>query len=257
MYVPDHFALTPEQAHEILSRKQAANLVTHHASGLHATLAPFFHVEGGEFGTLVTHLVRTNPQAREPIDGEALVILDVDDAYISPAWYPTAAASPEVPTWDYITVHAWGEMTVHDDPEWALRAASALTTRYESDAVLHAVGPERLERMARAIVGAEVRLTRVVGKAKMSQNRHPVDVAGVAEALAERGHDDLAGFMRDVSLPYARGRYELLADLRETRGPGKLRLSAAADVLGGDVGVDSHAADRGDVDDIREIRPRG
>jgi len=218
VYVPDHFALTAEQSREILSRPRAANLVTHHASGLHATLAPFFHVDrGGGHGTLVTHLVRTNPQAREAADGEALVILDVDDAYVSPAWYPTNADQPDVPTWDYVTVHAYGELTLHDDPEWALAAARELTGRHEPDSVLADVGEDRLARMARAIVGVEVRLTRVVGKAKMSQNRHPVDIAGVAEALGEH-HGEMATFLREVSLPYAEARYQLLADLRETRG---------------------------------------
>lgn len=219
MYVPDHFALSAEQSHEMLSRPRAANLVTHHASGLHATLAPFFHVaRGAEHGTLITHLVRTNPQAREAPDGEALVILDVGDAYVSPAWYPTNTDGSDVPTWDYVTVHAYGELTLHEDPEWALAAARELTGMHEPESVLAAVGEERLARMARAIVGVEVRLTRVIGKAKMSQNRHPADVAGVAEALGGRGHGELATFLREVSLPYAEARYRLLADLRETRG---------------------------------------
>lgn len=219
MYVPDHFALTAEQSHEILSAPRAANLITHAASGLHATLVPFFHVDrGGEHGTLITHLVRTNPQARETPDGEALVIMDVDDAYVSPAWYPTNVDQPDVPTWDYITVHAYGELTLHDDPEWALAAARELTGIHEPESVLAEVGEARLERMARAIVGVEVRLTRVIGKAKMNQNRHPVDVAGVADALGEQGHEEMAGFLREVSHPYAEARYQLLADLRETRG---------------------------------------
>lgn len=219
MYVPDHFSLTSEQVREVLAHPRAANLVTHHASGLHATLTPFFRVDrGGEHGTLVSHLVRNNPQVREEVDGEALVIVDLDDAYVSPEWYPTNVDLANVPTWDYITVHAWGELTVHDDPEWALRAARELTALHEPGSVLETVGEERLARMARAIVGVEVRLTRVVGKAKMSQNRHPTDVGGVADALGERGHDELSGFLRDVSLPYAQARHELLADLRETRG---------------------------------------
>ena len=219
MYVPDHFSLSAEQAREVLAHPRAANLVTHHASGLHATLTPFFRVDrGGEHGTLVTHLVRNNPQVREPVDGEALVIVDLDDAYVSPEWYPTQVNLADVPTWDYITVHAWGEMTVHDDPEWALGAARELTGLHEPASLLEAVGEERLARMARAIVGVEVRLTRVVGKAKMSQNRHPVDVEAVGDALGERGHEELAGFVRDVSLPDAQARYKLLADLREARG---------------------------------------
>ena len=217
VYVPDHFSLTADQTREVLSHPRAANLVTHHASGLQATLSPFFHVDrGGELGTLVTHLVRNNPQVCEPVDGDALVIVDVADAYISPTWYPTNADLANVPTWDYITVHAWGELTVHEDPGWTLRAARDLAGRFEPGAVLEAVGEERLARIARAIVGVEVRLTRVVGKAKMSQNRHPSDVQGVADALGD--HEELAAFLREVSLPYAERRHQLLADLRETKG---------------------------------------
>lgn len=216
VHVPDHFSLNADQTREVLARPRAANLVTHHGSGLQATLSPFFHVDrGGELGTLVTHLVRNNPQVREPVDGEALVLVDVDDAYVSPVWYPTNADLANVPTWDYITVHAWGELTVHDDPEWALRAARDLAGMFEPDTVLAAVGEQRLARMARAIVGVEVRLTRVVGKAKMSQNRHPSDIRGVADALADQ--EELAAFLREVSLPYAERRHDLLAELRERR----------------------------------------
>jgi len=40
-------------------------------------------------------------------------------AYVSPSWYPsTAQHGKMVPTWNYVSVHFTGPLTVHRDPEW-------------------------------------------------------------------------------------------------------------------------------------------
>ena len=79
-----HFEIPDDHLTELLSQVRAGNLVTVHESGPQATFVPF-HLETCESEqVLVTHLMRNNPQAVEPITGPALVILDIDDAYVSP-----------------------------------------------------------------------------------------------------------------------------------------------------------------------------
>lgn len=246
VYVPAHFALTDAECVAVLTRMGAGDLVTVHAGEAgtpepDVTFLPWEYVPdpggvgaeeaGGGLGRLVGHLARNNPQVRRPVIGPATVVVHDGDHYVSPVDLPSHDDGGRVvPTWDYVTVHAHGEFVLHDDPEWILATMRPLTDRHE---VAWASGaPEggdggtwRIEdapeefvtRMLRAVVGVELRLTRLVGKAKMSQNKTPADVAGEIEALEARGRHDLAAYKREVSLPAAQRRHDLLAGLRERR----------------------------------------
>ena len=52
--------------------------------------------------------------------------------------------------------------------------------------------------LLKAIVGIEIRLDRLEGKAKLGQNREPRDRLGAADTLAVRGHDGLSQAMRQA-----------------------------------------------------------
>ena len=224
MYVAKHFEIPDDHLTELLSRVRAGNLVTVHESGPQASFVPF-HLETRETGqVLVTHLMRINPQAVEPVTGPALVIIDVDDAYVSPAWYATNKDLPNVPTWDYITIHVTGEVRFTADPGAALEAARELTARMEPPEVLEAVGEEKLRKMARAIVRAEVSVEKIQGKAKASQNRHPDDVRSLLAHLESEGETELVKYLREVALPHATKRFGMIQDLRTGR---RLPTSAA------------------------------
>ncbi|MEL4358782.1 MULTISPECIES: FMN-binding negative transcriptional regulator [unclassified Luteococcus] len=215
MYVPNHFRLPDEYTRRLLGSARAGNLVTCHDDGPDATMVPFFH--DAEREVLVTHLVRNNPQATRPVTGPAMVVLDEADAYVSPRWYATNDKLPNVPTWDYITVHVWGTMRVDPSPAAALAAARRLTEGFEGDDVLERVGQEKLERMARSIVAVEVAVERVEGKAKMSQNRHPDDIRSLIQELESQGQETLVDYLRTVSLPHAQERHALISELRGGR----------------------------------------
>ncbi|GAB48933.1 putative negative transcriptional regulator [Mobilicoccus pelagius NBRC 104925] len=259
VYVPAHFALTDAGCLRILARMGAGDLVTVHAGddGMpepDVTFLPWEYVPApagepdGEvtdasesigLGSLVGHLARNNLQVRRPVLGPATVVVHEGDHYVSPVDLPSHDDGGRVvPTWDYVTVHAHGELVLHDDPAWILATMRPLTDRHEhvwAEAVpgmpatpgtsggagttwsVDDAPQEFVDRMLRAVVGVELRLGRVVGKAKMSQNKTPADVAGEIDALEARGRDDLAAFKREVSLPAAQRRHDLLADLRKRR----------------------------------------
>lgn len=215
MYVPQHFELSEDRTRALLARPGVGNLVTVHDSGPIATLVPFYLDQ--ERNTLVTHLVRNNPQVGEPVTGPGMVIFDELDAYVAPHYYATNDVMPNVPTWDYVTVHVWGRVSIDPSADAALEAAVRLTTLMESGDVLTAVGRDKLERMARAIVAVEVSVDRVQGKAKMSQNRHPEDVRSLIAEMERQGHNDMVRFLREVSLPYAEKRFATIDRLRGDR----------------------------------------
>ncbi len=225
MYVPNHFAMSADQVGELLAGIGAADLVTVHDSGLAATFLPFvFDPDAGDHGSLITHVVRNNSQATEPVQGDALVIVHGAEHYVSPRWLPSLAEHGQVvPTWNYVTVHAYGHLIVHDDPAWTEDAVRRLAAVHESDYSLDDVPADYIARMLRAIVGIEIRLSRVHAKAKMSQNKRPEDVRGIVEGLRAVPGDEAgtltAAWMATHSVPAADRRAALLERVARTRRP--------------------------------------
>ena len=143
--------------------------------------------------TVIAHLAKANPHWRE-IDGTpALLIVTGPDAYVSPTWYAAKAEHGKVvPTWNYTAVHLTGVARVHEDPEWLRTAVTDLTNRHERrrDQPWEVTDAPAayIDGQLRGIVGIELAVTGVEGKAKLSQNRSLADREGVIEGLrAESG----------------------------------------------------------------------
>jgi transcriptional regulator len=161
------------------------------ADGLFATHLPLvLDRSRGDCGALEGHVARANPHHRQALAaGDALVIFQGPDAYITPSWYAAKAEHGRVvPTWNYVAVHAYGTLRFVDDDAFLERHLNVLTTRHEvererpwatSDA------PEGyIAQLRRAIVGVELTITRLEGKWKMSQNRSAADIDGVEQGLS-------------------------------------------------------------------------
>ena len=93
-----------------------------------------------------------------------------------------------VPTWNYVAVHAYGELRIVDDPQWIFAQISALTAANEAVlpqpwAVTDAP-VDYIEKMLGAIVGIEITITRLLGKWKVSQNQPPANQTSLIKALA-------------------------------------------------------------------------
>ena len=168
-----------------------ATLVTATAEGLLATPLPLLLDEGeGPHGVLYGHIARANPQWRTPIVGEALVLFQGPDAYVSPGWYAAKAEHGKVvPTWNYEAVHAYGPVEFFDDPTRLLRVVTALTEHHEGNRPdawkVTDAPPAYIDAQLRGIVGVRLAIARIEGKRKLSQNRSAADRAGVAAGLAE------------------------------------------------------------------------
>lgn len=202
MYVPAHFTVADEAVRDLLTHHGAADLITATPRGLLSTLLPFVHdPDTGEHGALLGHLARNNDQWRRPAIGEALVILRGPDAYITPAWYASKAQHGRVvPTWNYLTAHVYGDLVVHDDPAWVEALVRRLTSHHEAGRPhpwsVDDAPAAYIAGQLRAIVGIELRITRIEAKAKFSQNRPEADIAGVIQGLEDTGDSDAAAAMR-------------------------------------------------------------
>lgn len=195
MYVPAHFTADDEAVHELLAGHGAADLVTMTTDGLVATMLPF--VYDRPRGVLLGHVARNNDHWRREVIGDALVIMRGPDAYVSPAWYASKREHGRVvPTWNYVTAHVYGTMTVYDDPSWVADVVRRLSDQHEADrAEPWSVddAPEKfVTGQLRAIVGVEIAINRIEAKFKLSQNRPDADVDGVIEGLHRHGDDRTA-----------------------------------------------------------------
>ena len=198
MYVPAAFAMDDAAVQELLFRHGAGDLVTATSQGLMATMLPFVHDPTvGEHGALLGHVARTNDHWRHAPVGEAMVILRGPDAYITPTWYASKAEHGRVvPTWNYVTAHVYGELVVHDDAEWLDGLVRRLTEKHEAGQPRpwspDDAPPAFVAGQLRAIVGVELRISRIEAKAKLSQNRPAADIDGVVEGTRREGHEQMA-----------------------------------------------------------------
>lgn len=207
MYVPAHFAAHPGTVGNLLARPGTANLVTMTPQGLLATLLPFvYDPDAGGHGALQGHLARSNTQWSQPAVGEALAIIQGADAYVSPSWYASKEEHGRVvPTWNYTTAHVYGQLVIHDGPEWLDQHVRGLTRLHEAGfdhpwSVDDAPG-RYIAGQLRAIVGVELLITRIEAKAKLSQNRPEADIDGVEAGLRARGQCEAAADVQQARRP--------------------------------------------------------
>jgi transcriptional regulator len=195
MYIPRHFTVEDVVAQSFLQKLKSGHLVTNTAQGILSTMIPvtFNKLSGSIFG----HLARGNSQWSEKTTQEALFISVPVDAYISPSWYASKQEHGKVvPTWDYMLAHVYGELLIHDDVDWLRKAVSDLTDSFEAGRAtpwkLEDAPDDYVAGQLRAIVGVELKISRVDVSFKMSQNKTKEDLDGVIAGLRADGRVDAA-----------------------------------------------------------------
>ncbi|WP_141774808.1 FMN-binding negative transcriptional regulator [Phycicoccus sp. SLBN-51] len=197
MYTPPfNLAEDEEELRALVADVRAGWLVTNgHAAAPSATYLPVIWRDD----TVIAHFAKANPHWREiGSDTPALVIVTGPDAYVSPTWYAAKAEHGKVvPTWNYSAVHLTGSACVHHDPEWLRMAVEELTNEHERrrPAPWHVSDAPSayIDGQLRGIVGVELTVSKVEGKAKLSQNRSRADREGVVTGLRQSGRPDELG----------------------------------------------------------------
>jgi len=191
LYRPDHFAVDDRAAiARLVHDYPFAMLVTPGHSEPFVSHLPLLLVPEGEpHGTLIGHFARGNPHWRHVKEVASLAVFHGPHAYVSPSWY----GQPErmVPTWNYATVHAHGTLEIITEAAETRWVLAALIERFEGGRAapwtLRMPDRER-DAMVAAIVAFRIRVTRLEGKFKLSQNRGAADRARVAAALKNEGY---------------------------------------------------------------------
>ena len=145
-----------------------------------------------EHGRLRFHLSAANPlSAALKASNWALAVITGDDAYVSPDWYSLA---DQVPTWNYLSVEIEGPVRVMSGEE-AIQLLDDLSAKYEANLAPKVpwtrgkMTPARFDALLAGIVAFEMKIERLAGITKLSQNKPDSEVERLAAAMAA-GSDD-------------------------------------------------------------------
>jgi transcriptional regulator len=189
MYIPPHFKITDDSiAYDIINEHGFATLFSQHNGMPAATHLPL--LLNKEKNCLYGHFARPNPQWKEIESQTVLAIFHGPHCYISPSWYETNKA---VPTWNYVTVHVYGEIELVDDDDEIMRSLQELVLKYESpdsSYKLEEIDSSYLTGMSKGIQAFKLHITKMEGKAKLSQNHSTHRQERVIENLEQSAHPE-------------------------------------------------------------------
>ena len=190
MYLPKLFEENSlEVMHQLMRDRPLATVITLSSQGLNANHIPL-HLAAIEnsYGVLRGHVARSNSIWSDLQNTEVLAIFHGPEGYVSPSWYANKKETGKVvPTWNYAVVHAHGTLSVIDDPAWIRTQLETLTDQQEEahpEPWSVADAPhEYTQKLLEAVVGIEIRIAKLSGKWKVSQNQPPQNQMGVISGL--------------------------------------------------------------------------
>ena len=196
MYCPAHFQenrLT--ELISLIEQFPLASMICNSPSGLVADHIPLLYEgEPGTSGKLIGHVAKSNPLWQLSADQELLVIFQGPSSYISPNWYATKSeAGKVVPTWNYAVVHAYCTLEAIHDSQQVLQIISELTDQHEASQQhpwrVADAPSEFTDRLVGNIVGIKLKINRIQGKWKVSQNQPQPNQKSVVQGLLAEDSD--------------------------------------------------------------------
>jgi transcriptional regulator len=199
MYIPKNF-LTVDQE-EIIAFMKAysfATIITAKANLPTATHLPFIISTREDKVIITSHFAKANSHWEDLQENKALVIFNQPHAYISPSHYEKEL---NVPTWNYIAVHAYGDATLITDEQSTFDVLEATIINYEAGYKKQwdNLPLDYRLKLARGIVAFEVTITDLQAKKKLSQNKTAKEQHNIIDSLSlsEDKHErDIAAYMR-------------------------------------------------------------
>ena len=202
MYRPGYYLQDDLPALVCMMRTHPFALLVTQGPGLLATHLPLLVTESpaGQL-TLTGHMSRANQQWRALQSGdEVLAVFTGPHAYVSPRWYSSEA---DVPTWNYEAAHAYGTWQVLEQGETLDELLEETVDRFEAprSCPWHLSQLERplYNSLKRGVVGFSIRVTRLEGAAKLSQDKCSQDINGVVNGLREDGEHSVANAVRKAN----------------------------------------------------------
>src|SRR6185503_3508390 len=171
MYIPSFNKFEDlQQVIAFMQRYSFATIVTVKDGIPVATHLPFIIKQRDDKIIVSSHVAKANPQSSGINNTRALVIFAEPHAYISPKNYEK---DTNVPTWNYLAVHAYGKCTLLDGEEQKSALLKEMVQYYEKDYLKQwdSLPEDYKHRMMNGIVAFEILVDDLQAKKKLSQNR--------------------------------------------------------------------------------------
>ena len=188
MYIPNHYK-NENQAEliDFIHENPFGIIVIQGENAPIASHIPFMIKRSPEDGYhLVGHLSKKNQIAQLLKNSmSVLVIFNGPQHYISSSWYK----EEEVPTWNYIAVHAYGSVSIQSDSALldSLHELVAQHEKYEKNPVnLTKMRPETINQY-KGVIGFTISINTLEGAYKLSQTRKE-DHQSIESELADKNN---------------------------------------------------------------------
>ena len=158
-----------------------------------ATQIPFLFTERDGQLYLRGHIMKGNDHHKAFLENnQVLAVFTGPHTYVSASWYENKLQGS---TWNYITVHAKGEISFLDEAELLL-LLEELTSHFENDpyspSLYKELPEEYVNRLKKAIVAIEIKITSLDHVFKLSQNRDKKSFENIVEKLQNGNSDSKA-----------------------------------------------------------------
>jgi transcriptional regulator len=201
MYIPKFFVEEDEEKILAFMREyNFATLVTAENDFPTATHLPFIIEKRGEKIILLAHLAKANLHWKQ-FDKEILVIFNEPHAYVSPLLY---GEKNNVPTWNYIAVHAYGKAKLFETAEDNLAFLAKMVETFDSNYFQtdwQEISQDYKIKLAAGVVAFEIEVTDLQGKKKLNQNKPGKSAENVIKAFEKSDNENeklIAEYMKEV-----------------------------------------------------------
>ena len=157
-------------------------IISNFKDSFQVTHIPMFIETNGEHMELKGHVAIANEHWKIADGKKVLAIFNGPHYYISPKWY---VAKEAVPTWNYMTVHIEGLLSVLNFDETVSILKKTLEY-YEIDSNLqNSMDQPYYSKMAHGVKGFRIVVSKIYAKYKLSQNRTPEDRVSIIKNLQD------------------------------------------------------------------------
>jgi transcriptional regulator len=192
MYAPKHFEeKDPAIIEQVMRENNFAMLVSCTGNTPVASHIPLEVTKNneGQF-VLKGHMAKANPLWKIwNENNEIMAAFLSPHHYISPSWYN----HPNVPTWNYMAVHAYGKVCIYNAEE-TLALLKEMMAGYEAHmpkpAKFEDVPATMMEKDLAGLIAFEIVVDRIDAQTKMSQNRDAESMGIIIDNLKKVNNDN-------------------------------------------------------------------
>ena len=185
MYIPKHHSgKNQKESISFMKRFNFGTIITSINNIPVATHLPFVISEKNNIIKITSHFAKSNPQWEHIETKESLIIFSEPHAYISPTNYEK---KENVPTWNYISVHAYGKAKVIKEQGKVIDILEQMINDFEPSYLKqwNILSNDYKSKMSKGIVAFEFFVSKLESKEKLSQNKIEKERKSIIKLLSK------------------------------------------------------------------------